>query len=168
MLDFSDKFGYKINPETKFPLICNALKELGYKNFEHIDEGRYIFVYRDSVGWDNGTEYFDRHRNTLISVEEFIKLTTKTTDVEKVIDENSEKLSYIDKWLKGEKIQYHLGTFVDGKSQWHNLNEKALQYLKRSDMKFRVAPKYLTINGVEFKSMDSLIKYVKNNYDLNE
>lgn len=78
-----------------------------------------------------------------------------------------DKLKFIEKWLNGEKIQYILGEETD-KSQWHNLAEGAMQYIKRSDIKFREAPKYVTINGFEFKSIEILLKYVKNNFDLEE
>lgn len=78
-----------------------------------------------------------------------------------------EKLKFIEKWLNGEKIQYILGIESD-KTQWHNFTEGAMQYIKRSDIKFREAPKYVTINGVEFKSIEKLVKYVKNNFDLED
>lgn len=84
-----------------------------------------------------------------------------------VITPIQHKLKFIEKWLNGEKIQYILGEETD-KSQWHNLTEGAMQYIKRSDIKFREAPKYVTINGVEFKSIEKLLKYVKNNFDLEE
>ena len=83
-----------------------------------------------------------------------------------------EKLKFIEKWLNGEKIQYILGVESDKiqseKTQWYNFTEGAMQYIKRSDIKFREAPKYVTINGVEFKSVESLLKYVKNNFDLED
>lgn len=78
-----------------------------------------------------------------------------------------DKLKFIEKWLNGEKIQYILGVESD-KTQWHNFTEGAMQYIKRSDIKFREAPKYVTINGIEFKSVESLLKYVKNNFDLED
>lgn len=78
-----------------------------------------------------------------------------------------DKLKFIEKWLNGEKIQFILGEETD-KSQWHNLTEGAMQYIKRSDIKFREAPKYVTINGIEFKSVERLLKYVKNNFDLED
>ncbi|QEP53315.1 hypothetical protein BS46_gp133 [Acinetobacter phage BS46] len=78
-----------------------------------------------------------------------------------------DRLKFIEKWLNGEKIQYMLGEETDN-SQWHNLTEGAMQYIKRSDIKFREAPKYVTINGVEFKSVENLLKYVKNNFDLED
>lgn len=76
-----------------------------------------------------------------------------------------EKLKFIEKWLDCEKIQYILGIESE-KTQWHNFTEGAMQYIKRSDIKFREAPKYVTINGIEFKSVEKLVKYVKNNFDL--
>ena len=83
-----------------------------------------------------------------------------------------DKLKFIEKWLNGEKIQYILGSESDKiqseKTQWHNFTEGAMQYIKRSDIKFREAPKYVTINGIEFKSVDRLLKYVKNNFDLED
>ena len=78
-----------------------------------------------------------------------------------------EKLKFIEKLLNGEKIQYILGIESE-KTQWHNFTEGAMQYIKRSDIKFREAPKYVTINGIEFKSVKSLLKHVKNNFDLED
>ena len=78
-----------------------------------------------------------------------------------------DKLKFIEKWLDGEKIQYILGVESD-KTQWHNFTEGAMQYIKRSDIKFREAPKYVTINGIEFKSVEKLLKHVKNNFDLED
>ena len=69
--------------------------------------------------------------------------------------------------MNGEKIQYILGIETE-KTQWHNFTEGAMQYIKRSDIKFREAPKYVTINGIEFKSIESLLKHVKNNFDLED
>ena len=81
-----------------------------------------------------------------------------------------DKLKFIEKWLNGEKIQYILGVESEklDKSQWHNFTEGAMQYIKRSDIKFREAPKYVTINGIEFKSVESLLKHVKKNFDLED
>ena len=78
-----------------------------------------------------------------------------------------EKLKFIEKWLNGKKIQYILGIESE-KTQWHNFTEGAMQYIKRSDIKFREAPKYVTINGIEFKSVEKLLKHVKNNFDLED
>lgn len=84
-----------------------------------------------------------------------------------VITPIQDKLKFIEKWLNGEKIQYILGVESE-KTQWHNFTEGAMQYIKRPDIKFREAPKYVTINGVEFNSVERLLKYVKNNFDLEE
>lgn len=78
-----------------------------------------------------------------------------------------DKLKFIEKWLNGEKIQYILGIESE-KTQWHNFTEGAMQYIKRPDIKFREAPKYITINGIEFKNVKSLLKHVKNNFDLED
>ena len=78
-----------------------------------------------------------------------------------------DKLKFIEKWLNGEKIQYTLGVESE-KTQWHNFTEGTMQYIKRSDIKFREAPKYVTINGIEFKTVESLLKHVKNNFDLED
>lgn len=77
-------------------------------------------------------------------------------------------LEYVAKWLDGEKIQYKLTTTPDDDKQWHNFTQGAFQYIKRSDIHFRIAPKFVELNGITFKSIDSLIKHVKNNYDMNE
>ena len=77
-------------------------------------------------------------------------------------------LEYVAKWLDGEKIQYKLTTTPDDDKQWHNFTQGASQYIKLNDIHFRIAPKFVELNGVTFKSIDSLIEYVKNNYDMNE
>ena len=83
-----------------------------------------------------------------------------------------DKLKFIEKWLNGEKIQYILGIESEktqsDESKWHNFTEGAMRYIKRSDIKFREAPKYVTINGIEFKSVEKLLKHVKNNFDLED
>ena len=88
-----------------------------------------------------------------------------TSTLESSNTTTKEKLKFIEKWLNGEKIQYILGVESE-KTQWHNFTEGAMQYIKRSDIKFREAPKYVTINGIEFKSVEKLLKHVKNNFDL--
>ena len=83
-----------------------------------------------------------------------------------------DKLKFIEKWLNGEKIQYILVVESEktqsDESKWHNFTEGAMRYIKRSDIKFREAPKYVTINGIEFKSVEKLLKHVKNNFDLED
>ena len=56
----------------------------------------------------------------------------------------------------------------DEAKQWHNFTEGAMQYIKRPDIHFRIAPKFLTINGILFKDTKSLLKYVSSNFDLTE
>ena len=77
-------------------------------------------------------------------------------------------LEYVAKWLDGEKIQYKLTTTPDDDKQWHNFTQGGFQYIKRNDIHFRIAPKFVELNGITFKSIDSLIKHIKNNYDMNE
>lgn len=91
--------------------------------------------------------------------------TPRTLDRKSI--ETQYKLKFIEKWLNGEKIQYILGVESE-KTQWHNFTEGAMQYIKRPDIKLREAPKYVTINGIEFKSIKSLLKHVKNNFDLED
>ena len=95
-----------------------------------------------------------------------------TSTLESSSTTTKEKLKFIEKWLNGEKIQYILGVESDKiqseKTQWYNFTEGAMQYIKRSDIKFREAPKYVTINGIEFKTVESLLKHVKNNFDLED
>ena len=95
-----------------------------------------------------------------------------TSTLESSSTTTKEKLKFIEKWLNGEKIQYILGVESDKiqseKTQWYNFTEGAMQYIKRSDIKFREAPKYVTINGIEFKSVEKLLKHVKNNFDLED
>ena len=79
--------------------------------------------------------------------------------------DHSEKLKYIEKWLNGEDIQYQIG-FSSEYTQWHNLTNGALQYFKRSDIRFREKPKELVINGVKFETTEKLLKYVRNHYDI--
>lgn len=151
-----------------------------------VPEGAEIFLSDESCG--EGVLYFVKHdgdvfheyyiSGTDIQNNTWIKGTIKELhkDMGDVLWERSltktdtsiqEELKFIEKWLNGEKIQYILGIEND-KTQWHNFTEGAMQYIKRSDIKFREAPKYVTINGIEFKSVKSLLKHVKNNFDLED
>ena len=87
---------------------------------------------------------------------------------EQLVHNKAYVLTYIDKWLDGEKIQYKLTATPDDDKQWHNFTQGAFQYIKRSDIHFRVAPKYVELNGITFNNIASLIKHVKNNYDMVE
>ena len=156
-----------------------------------VPEGAEIFLLDESCGED--ILYFVKHDG-----EVFHEYYTKATDVPnntwikgtiKKLHEGmgkalwkrntttpstsiQDKLKFIEKWLNGEKIQYILGIETEktqeDESKWHNFTEGAMQYIKRSDIKFREAPKYVTINGIEFKSVKSLLKHVKNNFDLED
>lgn len=102
---------------------------------------------------------------TKSSMPEYITLWQRNPETPNT--STQEKLKFIEKWLNGEKIQYILGIESE-KTQWHNFTEGAMQYIKRSDIKFREAPKYVAINGIEFKNIKSLLKHVKNNFDLED
>ena len=131
------------------------------ENGEYQFDGKWI-----ECGFDNGVIHhnlkffldFDK-RNRIV----WQRLDSKRETAKELPIQN--KLKFIEKWLNGEKIQYILGVESE-KTQWHNFTEGAMQYIKRSDIKFREAPKYVTINGIEFKSAKSLLKHVKNNFDL--
>ena len=156
-----------------------------------VPEGAEIFLLDESYGED--TLYFVKHdgevfheyyiNTAFTSNNTWIKGTIKVLHegVGEVLWQRNpetpntaiqDKLKFIEKWLNGEKIQYILGVESDKiqskKTQWHNFTEGAMQYIKRSDIKFREAPKYVTINGIEFKSVESLLKHVKNNFDLED
>ena len=152
-----------------------------------VPEGAEIFLLDKSYGED--TTYFVKHdgevfheyyiNSAFTSNNTWIKGTIKELHkgMGKVLWKRNltattntsiqEKLKFIEKWLNGEKIQYILGIETD-KTKWHNFTEGAMRYIKRSDIKFREAPKYVTINGIEFKNVKSLLKHVKNNFDLED
>ena len=133
------------------------------ENGEYQFDGKWI-----ECGFDNGVIHhnlkffldFDK-RNRIV----WQRLDSKRETAKELPIQN--KLKFIEKWLNGEKIQYILGVESE-KTQWHNFTEGAMQYIKRSDIKFREAPKYVTINGSEFKSVKKLLKHVKNNFDLED
>lgn len=88
---------------------------------------------------------------------------------EEYLEEDTSKdcrLGWFEKFLNGVKIQYKLDAKED--SQWHNMTEGALKYFQRKDIKLREAPKHVKVNGIEFKSADKILKYVKNNFDIEE
>lgn len=72
--------------------------------------------------------------------------------------------SYFIKYLKCIPVQYK----CDNKegSQWHNMTDNSMKYFKHPNIQLREAPKYVTINGVEFKTKEALMKYVDKNYTL--
>ena len=117
------------------------------------DKNMSVFEYMNKYGDDVELVYSRQY--------EQLNTTHNTTHKQHVLE-------YIAKWLDGEKVQYKLTTTPDDDKQWHNLTQGGFQYIKRNDIHFRIAPKFVELNGVTFKSIDSLIKYVKNNYDMNE
>lgn len=128
----------------------------------------YKYLEKDSEWIEYDIEGLDEFKDTIDNfrvVWQRNPTTTPNTSIQN-------KLKFIEKWLNGEKIQYILGVESDktqsDKSQWHNFTEGAMQYIKRSDIKFREAPKCVTINGIEFKSVEKLLKHVKNNFDLED
>ena len=156
------------------------------KSWIEVPEGAEIFLLDESCGED--TLYFVKHDGevfheyyidtTDVTNNTWIKGTIKVLHdgMGKVLWQRNlttpntstqDKLKFIEKWLNGEKIQYILGVESE-KTQWHNFTEGAMRYIKRPDIKFREAPKYVTINGIEFKSVEKLVKYVKNNFDLED
>ncbi|MEG0407303.1 MAG: hypothetical protein RR623_00390 [Bacilli bacterium] len=184
-----------LNPEQGYSLVkCYVGETPIPKSWIEIPEGAEIAVeswFKNDVIFykDNGECQFDEkwitcnvedkngliHTNlkTFLEWGEGNKIVWQRSEINKDIDKGlsiKEKLKFIEKWLNGEKIQYILGVESDKiqseKTQWHNFTEGAMQYIKRSDIKFREAPKYVTINGIEFKSVEKLLKYVKNNFDL--
>ena len=129
----------------------------GKSYYKYLDKGSKWMEYSDN-GLNNFKEAIDNFR--IMWQRSPTTLDSKDTTIQ-------DKLKFIEKWLNGEKIQYILGVESE-KTQWHNFTEGAMQYIKRSDIKFREAPKYVTINGIEFKSVKSLLKHVKNNFDLDD
>lgn len=100
-------------------------------------------------------------------IEKTMKECLEKQDIELTYRETLEyqNLSeYFIKYLKGVKIQYKFDQSET--SQWHNMTEKGLHYFKNPKIQLREAPKYVTLNGVTFKTIESLLKHVKNNYDL--
>ena len=110
-------------------------------------------------------EYMNKYGEDVVLVysrqDEQLNTTHNTTHKQHVLE-------YVAKCLDREKIQYKLTTTPDDDKQWHNFTQGAFQYIKRSDIHFRIAPKFVELNGITFKSIDSLIKHVKKNYDMNE
>ena len=176
-----------LNPEQGYALVeCFVGETPIPSGWIEVPEGAEIFLLDESCGED--IIYFVKHDG-----EVFHEYYIDTTDVPnntwikgtiKELHEGmgdvlwqrnhtatntstQDKLKFIEKWLNGEKIQYILGVESE-KTQWHNFTEGAMRYIKRSDIKFREAPKYVTINGIEFKSVESLLKHVKNNFDLED
>ena len=175
------EFLVKQGDKWTFQLLDSDIGENSYRvavpsGATHYSEGRYsgngTFLKVDGI---NQYEYYNNvwllRRNPLNEM----YFTTRLLWQRNTATPNTstqEKLKFIEKWLNGEKIQYILGVESDKiqseKTQWHNFTEGAMQYVKRSDIKFREAPKYVTINGIEFKSVESLLKHVKNNFDLED
>lgn len=119
-------------------------------------------------GYLSFKEYVSEVSNVKVLLDKSMPQTIPSTN-ESINTKNQNiehKLEWIKKWMEGVKIQYKLSVTPDDDKQWHNFTEGAFQYLKRSDLHFREAPKYVTLNGITFKTIDSLIKHVKNNYDM--
>ena len=149
--------------DTRYEPANHFFKTVGRKSyFKYLDKGSKWMEYSDN-GLNNFKENIDSFR---------IMWQRSPTTLESRNTTTQDKLKFIEKWLNGEKIQYILGVESEktqsDESKWHNFTEGAMRYIKRSDIKFREAPKYVTINGIEFKSVESLLKHVKNNFDLED
>jgi hypothetical protein len=160
-------------PEGAEILYFEKLYESANHFFKTVNgKSYYKYLEKDSEWIEYGIEGLDEFKDTIDNFRVVWQRNKTTPNTS-----TQEKLKFIEKWLNGEKIQYILGiesektqsdnSKVD-ESKWHNFTEGAMQYIKRSDIKFREAPKYVTINGIEFKSVKSLIKHVKNNFDLED
>ena len=184
-----EKKEYLVKTDSGNYLYTKNVRDIASERVIEVPEGAEIFLLDESSGEDN--LYFVKHDGEVfceysvdatgvqnnIWIKGIIKVLHKgmgkvlwqrsptTLDSKDTTIQN--KLKFIEKWLNGEKIQYILGVESE-KTQWHNFTEGAMQYIKRSDIKFREAPKYVTINGIEFKSVESLLKHVKNNFDLED
>ena len=160
-----------LNPEQDYALVeCFVGETPIPSGWIEIPEGAEEYRSNGKFYKNNGELYyssFDEWINLYIPSEYKTLWQRNTSTLESRNTTTQEKLKFIEKWLNGEKIQYILGIESE-KTQWHNFTEGAMQYIKRSDIKFREAPKYVTINGVEFKSVESLLKHVKNNFDLED
>lgn len=73
---------------------------------------------------------------------------------------NSKKIrvEMFEKWLNNEPIQYKLGG-----TQWHNMTEASLKFLKRSDIELREKPKLVKVDGQTLNKEDA-IKFIERNY----
>ena len=190
-----EKKEYLVKTDSGNYLYTKNVRDIASERVIEIPGGAEIFLLDESSGED--TTYFVKHDGEVfheyyintaftsnnIWIKGIIKVLHKgmgkvlwqrnhTTTLDSKDTSIQDKLKFIEKWLNGEKIQYILGVESDKiqseKTQWHNFTEGAMQYIKRSDIKFREAPKYVTINGIEFKSVESLLKHVKNNFDLED
>ena len=148
-------------PEGAEILYSDKRYELVKRFFKTVDGKSYFKFLDKGSKW---VEYSDLSLDAFKeSIDNFSTMWQRNPETPNTATQ--EKLKFIEKWLNGEKIQYILGIESD-KTKWHNFTEGAMQYIKRSDIKFREAPKYVTINGIEFKSVEKLLKHVKNNFDL--
>ena len=150
-------------PEGAEILYFEKLYESANHFFKTVNgKSYYKYLEKDSEWIEYGIEGLDEFKDTIDNFRVVWQRNKTTPNTS-----TQEKLKFIEKWLSGEKIQYILGVESE-KTQWHNFTEGGMQYIKRSDIKFREAPKYVTINGIEFKSVKSLLKHVKNNFDLED
>ena len=73
-----------------------------------------------------------------------------------------ERVIWFEKFIGGERVQYR----VKDTQQWHNMAFKSLVIFDHKDLEFRNAPTVVEIDGFNFHSKESLLKYIDNNYQL--
>ena len=73
-----------------------------------------------------------------------------------------ERVIWFEKFIGGERVQYR----VKDTQQWHNMTFKSLVIFDHKDLEFRNAPTVVEIDGFNFHSKESLLKYIDNNYQL--
>lgn len=155
------KYNVVVSNNTEAVYVRGLFESLGYakNNFNNFEYPRLVVTKEnDNSKYTTGFSGVDGKsfgkRLTIEDLEDIVKKENSTTN----------RMEYFEKYLKGIGIQYKLDDKED--SQWHNMTSNALQYFQRSDIRLRDKPKTLFINTIEFKTIESLVKYVKNNYDL--
>ena len=162
-----------LNPEQGYSLVeCFVGETPIPKGWIEVPEGAEEYRVNHRFYKNNGKLFYAPYEEWIKSGLTNYELLWKRNPKTKTNTSIQDKLKFIEKWLNGEKIQYILGNVSEktqpDESKWHNFTEGAMQYIKRSDIKFREAPKYVAINGIEFKSVKSLLKHVKKNFDLED
>ena len=92
------------------------------------------------------------------SVDYWLNLQSQYDQQMELIDSKKLRVQMFEKWLHGEEIQYKLGG-----TQWHNMTEASLKFMKRSDIELREKPKLVQVDGQNLNKEDA-IKFIERNY----
>lgn len=78
--------------------------------------------------------------------------------------QHREVLKYFEMYLKGVDIQFKLDNSTE--PQWYNMTDSSMNAFKHPNVQLREKPRYVTLDGITFKTAHDLLVYLKKEYNI--